>query len=78
MPDLPFQGALKLRRINMQIPNTETLTEVTGPPTGENETYPEDITKENLNPEIIIEKGSQPLPSHERGILRNGIMTRSL
>ena len=54
----------------MQIPNTETLTEVTGPPTDENETYPEDITKENLAPEITVKKGSQPSPSHERGTLR--------
>lgn len=62
----------------MQIPNTETLTEVTGPPTDENETYLEDITKENLTPEITIEKGSQPSHSRERGTLRKGIMTRSL
>ena len=62
----------------MQIPNTETLTEIIGPPTGENETYPEDITKENLTPEITVKKGSQPSPSYERGTLRKGIMTRSL
>ena len=61
----------------MQIPNTETLTEK-GPPTGENETYPEDITQEHLIPEITNEKGSQPSHSHERGTLRKGIMTRSL
>ena len=56
MPDLPFQGALKLRSINMQIPNTETLTEIPGPPTGENEIYPEDLTKENLTPEMTTKK----------------------
>ena len=55
MPDLPFQGALKFRSINMQIPNTETITEVTGPPTGENDTYPEDITQEHLTPEITFD-----------------------
>ena len=58
MPDLPFQGALKIRSINMQIPNIETLTEVTGPPTGENDIYQKDIIKEPLTPEITIEKDS--------------------
>ena len=46
MLDLPFQGALKIRSINMQIPNTDTLTEVTGSPTGENDIYHKDIIKE--------------------------------
>ena len=77
MPDLPFQGALILRIINMQITNTETLTEVTGPPIGENDTYLKDIIKEHLTPEITIEKDSQPSHSHERGTLRKGTMTRS-
>ena len=58
MPDLPFQGALKVKSINMQIPNTETLTEITGPPTGENEIYPEDLTKENLSSEMTVDKDS--------------------
>ena len=78
MSDLPFQGALKLRSINMQIPNTETLTEITGPPTGENETYPENLTRENLTPEMTVDKDSQPSPLYERGTLIKRIMTRSL
>ena len=46
MLDLLFQGAFKLRSINMQMPNKDTLTEVIGPPTCENDTYPKDITRE--------------------------------
>ena len=78
MPDLPFQGALKLRSINMQIPNTETLAEVTDLSTGENETYRENLTRENLTPEMTVDKDSQPSPPYERGSLRKRIMTRSL
>ena len=32
MPDLPFQGALKIRGNSTHVHNTETLSEVTGPP----------------------------------------------
>ena len=39
MPDLRFQGALKMRGISSHIFNTQTLTEVTGPPTGENKSF---------------------------------------
>ena len=56
MLDLPFQGALKIRSTNMQIPNTDTLTEVTGPPTCGNDLHSKDIIKEPLTSEIIIEK----------------------
>ena len=56
MLDLPFQGALKIRSTNMQIPNTDTLTELTGLPTGENDLYSKDNIKEPLTSEIIIEK----------------------
>ena len=45
MPDLPFQGALKMRRSSPHIFNTETLTEMTGPPTGDNESFPEELIK---------------------------------
>ena len=47
MPELPFQGALKIRGTSNHIPNTETLTETTGPPSGENESYADDLI---LNP----------------------------
>ena len=43
MPDLPFQGALKLRGINTPILNTDTITEVTGPPIGENDKFPSEL-----------------------------------
>ena len=77
MPDLPFQGALRIRSTNMQRPNTDTLTEVTGPPTSENDIYPKAFIKEPLNPEITIEKDTKSSKLHERGDLRERILTRS-
>ena len=47
MPELPFQGALKIRDINTYIPNTDVLIETTGPPNGQPELYPDNI---NQNP----------------------------
>ena len=47
MPELPFQGALKIRGTSNYIPNTEILTETTGSPSGENESFPDDLI---LNP----------------------------
>ena len=41
MPDHPFQGALRIRGTKMHIPNTDTLAEMTGPPTDKTEIYPE-------------------------------------
>ena len=41
--DLPFQGYLKMRGSSSHIFITETLTEVTGPPTVENESFPEEL-----------------------------------
>ena len=41
MPELPFQGALKIRGTSNYIPDT------TGSPSGENESYPDDLI---LNP----------------------------
>ena len=48
MPDLPFQGALKLRGINTPILNTDTITEVTGPPIGENNKFPSELISSPL------------------------------
>ena len=59
MPDLPFQGALRVRGTNMHIPNTDTLTEVKGPPTGESKTYPEAFIENLSTPEIMTEKDTQ-------------------
>ena len=50
MLDLPFQGDLKMRGSSPHIFNTETLTEVTGPPTGENESFPEELI--TISPQI--------------------------
>ena len=43
MPDLSFQGALKMRGNFTHIFNTDTLTKVIGPSIGENEKVPEEL-----------------------------------
>ena len=48
MPDLPFRGALKLRGINTPSLNTDTITEVTGPPIGEDDTFPSDLISSHI------------------------------
>ena len=47
MPDLPFQGALKIRNTQVYTPNTDMLNETTGPPSGEEEEFPNDIDLPN-------------------------------
>ena len=44
MPDLPFQGAVRNRGTNTHIPNTDTLTKVTGP---QQSAKPGDAPKDN-------------------------------
>ena len=43
MTELPFQGALRIRGTSNHIPNTETLIETTGPPSGDIESYLHDL-----------------------------------
>ena len=43
MSELPFQGTLRIRWTSNHIPNTETLIETTGPPSGDIESYPDDL-----------------------------------
>ena len=47
MPELPLQGALRIRGTSNYVPDTETLFETTGPPSGHIESYPYDLI---LNP----------------------------
>ena len=62
MPDLPFQGALKLRDINTPIINTETLTEVTGSPIGENDKFPSELISSPLTrSQISTEEHNSPM-----------------
>ena len=50
LPDLPYQGAIKLRGISGKTMDTDTDLEYTGPPSGEPESFPNNT---NLpNPEI--------------------------
>ena len=42
MPDLPFKGSIRLRKIQNTILNQEAIKEETGLPSGEEETYPSD------------------------------------
>ncbi len=53
LPDLPYQGAIRLHNISHHIPNQEVLSEHTVEPHGPNETIPDDIglpkpTHENI------------------------------
>ena len=57
LPDLPYQGAIRLRNISIQSPNQEILTEHTGEPNGDDEIFPEDLdlpkpTRENTIADI--------------------------
>ena len=40
LPDLPYQGAIKLRGTGRHIPNQDTHFEHTGAPMGQEETFP--------------------------------------
>ena len=42
LPDLPYQGAIRLRNIKSCKPNSDPIIEHTGDPSGENEQYPSD------------------------------------
>ena len=43
MPDLPFEGASKIRGNTTRISNTDTLTEADGPSTWDNEKFPDEL-----------------------------------
>ena len=43
LPDLPYQGAIRLRNVSTQIPNQDLMIEYTDAPSGESETFPEDL-----------------------------------
>ena len=43
LPDLPYQGAIKLRDGSSQIPNEDVIIEYTNAPTGQTESFPEDF-----------------------------------
>ena len=62
LPTLPYQGAVKLRSLKMQTPNTETITEFTGPPHGLTETFPKDL---HLLPPLIHQNDMSELTRPE-------------
>ena len=64
MPDLPFQGAFKIRRNSTYVHNTETLTEVTGPPTGTNEEFPDELIM--IPPSKQLRKDNDALTCYEK------------
>ena len=43
LPDLPYQGAIRLRDVTNQIPNQDVLMEYTSDPTGKAESFPQDL-----------------------------------
>ena len=55
MPNLPYQGALRLRNIEIGNSNTELLSEKTGGPNGAESTFPEDINLPQHNMNILVE-----------------------
>ena len=70
MPDLPFQGALKIRGNFTRIFNTDTLTEVTDPPIGENEKFPERLITMSPHPKIS-EDSSKVLSCFDKYVTMN-------
>ena len=43
LPTLPYQGVARLRSLKIQHIKTETITEFTGPPSGKEESFPNDL-----------------------------------
>ena len=72
LPELPYQGAIRLRNVSIQSPNQETLTEYTGEPLGENETFPKDLglsksTRDDITADIA------ELITQSTGIVHNDL-----
>ena len=74
MPDLPFQGAIKLRDIkrHTNMYDSELITEETGRLNGENESFPNIAGLSYPTSKDLIEKGDS-LSNYKRGryITRN-------
>ena len=43
LPTLPYQGVVRLRSLKIQPTNTDTITEFTGSPSGNKESFPNDL-----------------------------------
>ena len=50
LPDLPYQGAIRLRNVKACCLNSEPIIEYTGEPSGNNEHYPSDSDLPNPQP----------------------------
>ena len=74
MPDLPFQGAIRLRdiKVHTNLNNSEVITEETGPIYGENESFPNIAGLSYPTSKDLIDKDNSLL-NHKRGryITRN-------
>ena len=66
MPDLPFQGALRLRGTVTPMLNTDTITETTGAPSGENERFPSELITSLPNEDSTPEEDHSFLTCHEK------------
>ena len=68
LPDLPYQGAIKLRGTGRHIPNQDTPYEHTGAPTGQEETFPhEDNDMPHPSRKHTISDISDLVSYHKRG-----------
>ena len=75
IPDLQFQGGLRIQGANTHIPHTYTLTETTSLPTSKSVVYPEAFIKKLSTPEVITENNLQSsLLIYERVNLRERIL----
>ena len=78
MPELPFQGALKIRGTSNHIPNTETLIETTGPPSREIESYPDDLISNPCHYEKSTRYGHNDSPTNKKNYSGHRMMTRRI
>ena len=78
MPELPFQGALRIRGTSNHIPNTETLIETTGPPSGEIESYPDDLILNPCHQKKSTRYGHNDSPTNKRNCSGHSMMTRRI
>ncbi len=65
MSDLPFQGALKLRGTVTPTLNTDMLSEATGPPIGEEDTFPNNLIELSLRENRTPQNDHNVLICHE-------------
>ena len=69
---------LRIRGTSNHITNTETLIETTGPPSGENESYPDDLILNPCHQEKSTRYGHNDSPTNNRNYSGHSMMTRRI